>query len=120
RLRQPELLDDELASKLSTVLPRTSRVPDHWRPMHGDLSPWNLRRGRDGSFLIDWEDATWGPPRADRVYFSITGHAALGGPAPSWGPADDEAREYWRAVITARSGGDEDSATQERLLTILG
>lgn len=120
RLRRPELLDDALWSRLSAVLPRNSQIPEHWRPMHGDLSPWNLRRSRDGSFLIDWEDAAWGPPRADRVYFAITGHAALGGPAPAWTPADDEAREHWRAVIEARSGADEDSATRARLLTILG
>lgn len=120
RLRRPQALDEQLTTRLSCVLPRPDRVPEHWRPMHGDLSPWNLRQDRRGSVLIDWEDATWGPPHADRVYFALSWHTALGGPAPIWAPADDEARDHWRTVLRARPAGDEDSATSTRMLSILG
>lgn len=34
-------------------------------PVHGDLTPWNLRRTPRGLALFDWESAGWGPPGAD-------------------------------------------------------
>ena len=34
-------------------------------PIHGDLTPWNLRRTRRGLALFDWESAGWGPPGFD-------------------------------------------------------
>jgi len=59
-------------------LPRPAETPDHWRPMHGDFAPWNLRELRGESLvLIDWEDAGWAPPGADEVFYQAT-RAALG------------------------------------------
>ena len=38
-------------------------------PIHGDLTPWNLRRTSRGLALFDWEAAGWGPPGSDlRTY----------------------------------------------------
>ena len=34
-------------------------------PVHGDLTPWNLRRTRRGLALFDWESAGWGAPGSD-------------------------------------------------------
>jgi thiamine kinase-like enzyme len=54
-------------------LRRPPQTPDHWRPMHGDLTPWNLRQLRGGSLvLVDWENAGWGPPQADEVFYRAT------------------------------------------------
>ena len=55
----------------------------HWRPMHGDLVPWNLREDRQGQLrLLDWEDAGWGPPLADLLRF-IVAYASLGRSSPT-------------------------------------
>ncbi len=34
-------------------------------PVHGDLTPWNLRRTPRGLALFDWEAAGWGQPGSD-------------------------------------------------------
>jgi aminoglycoside phosphotransferase (APT) family kinase protein len=40
--------------------------------MHGDYVPWNLREDDAGQlWLLDWEDAAWGPPRADLVRYLV-------------------------------------------------
>ena len=38
-------------------------------PMHGDLTPWNLRLMGERIFLYDWESAGWGPPGADLLWY---------------------------------------------------
>jgi glycosyltransferase involved in cell wall biosynthesis len=54
------------------ALDRPAEIPSHWRPMHGDLVPWNLREdGRGQMWLMDWEDAGWGPPLADVLRFVV-------------------------------------------------
>lgn len=58
---------------LASVLPRPHGTPDHWRPIHGDLTPWNLRVDRRGRvWLIDWERSRFGPPLADIFRHAIT------------------------------------------------
>lgn len=62
------------ASKvLSRVLPRPEETLENWLPLHGDLTPWNLRVDRRGRlWLIDWEFARWGPPLADLLRYAVT------------------------------------------------
>ena len=63
-----QLLEDEIV--------RTVDTPPHWRPMHGDFVPWNLREDRGGTlWLLDWEDAGWGPPYADLVRYAVAHHS---------------------------------------------
>lgn len=82
-------------------LPRPSDLPAAWRPMHGDLAPWNLRRLANGSLsLLDWEHAGWGPPGADEVFFLATG-AALGG-RPVERCVHGEAVAHWLQELTRR------------------
>ena len=51
--------------------------------MHGDLVPWNLREDQQGQlWLLDWEDAGWGPPFADVVRF-IVAYYSLGWRRPA-------------------------------------
>jgi hypothetical protein len=59
-------------------LPMTPDTPAHWRPMHGDFTPWNLRSVGKALCLIDWEDAAWAPPGADEVLYRAS-RAALRG-----------------------------------------
>lgn len=79
-------------------------VPDHWSPMHGDLTPWNLRTFGRGAWLIDWENTAWGPPGADEVLYRATTEA-LGRPLPP-APIDAsfaEAVHYWVGEVEERS-----------------
>ncbi|MDQ3147497.1 MAG: phosphotransferase, partial [Actinomycetota bacterium] len=70
-------------------------VPPQWAPMHGDLTPWNLRLlGRSELWLLDWEEAAWGPPLADEVYFAATAALLLGSP-PRRLTGADEAVRFW-------------------------
>jgi thymidylate kinase len=56
-------------------LPRPTGTPEHWEPMHGDLTPWNLREDNSGLVLVDWESVGWGPPEADRVFYAASSTA---------------------------------------------
>jgi aminoglycoside phosphotransferase (APT) family kinase protein len=87
---------EEIAAALRT-LPRAAETPPHWRPMHGDLTPWNLRRLDAGPMILfDWEDAGWGPPGADEVLFRAT-EAALGSGRKGNDERDhEEALAFWQ------------------------
>jgi hypothetical protein len=112
--RQPPLPDliADVQGALAGV-PRPRDVPATWRPMHGDLTPWNLRVARDGRLLlIDWEDAGWGPPGADATYFWAAA-AALWGTAPP--EVDREAAAFWRRRIAHSTRDGADSRLRQRL-----
>ncbi|MFD1936960.1 phosphotransferase [Nonomuraea mangrovi] len=109
----------ELAGRVTGLLASLRRpdgVAAHWTPMHGDLTPWNLRLTTGPvPWLIDWEDAGYGPPGADEVYYLATRAAVFGGPVAPTGHA--EAARYWHAVVTARRA--DDHALAGRLLAAL-
>jgi glycosyltransferase involved in cell wall biosynthesis len=74
RMRQ---VAEDVSRALEHVLTRPDGIPAHWRPMHGDYVPWNLREDKRGQlWLIDWEDAGWAPPLADLVRYVIA-HQSL-------------------------------------------
>jgi len=92
---------EEVAAALD-VLPRPSEVPAHWLPMHGDFTPWNLRKiVRGDLYLIDWEAAAWGPPGADQALYGLA-VLALGRLIPGTEPEPGEAVEFWRWVLETR------------------
>jgi hypothetical protein len=105
-------------------LPRPSGVAPHWRPMHGDFTPWNLRQRADGSlFLIDWEDAAWAPPGADEVYYRAVESAVAGRRFD--GQGFDEAIRFWLEVLEKRridalAAGDRDAGLLDDLLQTIG
>ncbi len=106
-------LQDRLAGALAR-----GDAPDHWRPMHGDFAPWNLRRVFRGPLvLFDFEDAAYAPPQADRTYWRVTSAVLRGRTAPAG--LDGEAAPFWRAVVAARLAGAADPALDERLLAAL-
>lgn len=99
-------------------LPRPAGAAPHWTPMHGDLTPWNLRRAARGALLLyDWERAGWGPPGADAVLYRVAEAALYGGrhlPAARWLCARwPEAAGFWAARLRARRAAD---PGEERLL----
>lgn len=116
-------LATEISERLEGVLPRPPDTPRHWRPMHGDLTPWNLRLTRGPlPWLIDWEDAAYGPPGADEVYFTATRAAVRRDTAAQSESDHQEAVAFWSALVRERAD-TEDGADRElarRMLTILG
>ena len=98
-------LVQDLQDTLAGDLPE--RLPSGFGPMHGDLTPWNLRLTAEGrSVLFDWEHATYGPPYADLVrYYATSRHglrrfAAM--PAGQRGLAADAIR-FWMSVASSRA-----------------
>jgi len=70
---------EDIPKTLDGLLPRPESTPAHWRPLHGDFVPWNLRESRDGRmWLVDWEDAGWGPPLADAVRYLVADRSLKG------------------------------------------
>lgn len=94
------LIVNDIRAALSD-LPRPPGTPDSWTPMHGDLTPWNLRQGRDGRlYLFDWERAGWGPPGADEVLYRAASEAlGLNDCKP---PDAPEAIRYWMESVRGR------------------
>jgi len=112
----------EIRSGLKAI-PRPVGTPQHWEPMHGDFTPWNLRQRRDGScFLIDWEEAGWAPPGADEVYYWATvrvlGKRTRDENRVRW----HEAVVFWRESLLeemADTSMDPDRSLSEGLLSLL-
>jgi hypothetical protein len=77
------LVSEEVSKALEQLFPRVEGIPNHWRPMHGDFVPWNLREDSLGQlWLLDWEDAEWGPPLADFVRY-VVAYYSLGWTHPA-------------------------------------
>ncbi len=76
--------ESDLGARLAD-LPRPTSGPPDGVPVHGDLTPWNLRRTSRGLALFDWEAAGWGPPGTDLATYRA---------------ASAEVRPWWR-----RNGG---------------
>lgn len=71
----------DLADRLAQ-LPKPDGCPIGAVPIHGDLTPWNLRRTGRGLALFDWESAGWGPAGSDIATYRR---------------ASDEVRPFWRS-----------------------
>jgi glycosyltransferase involved in cell wall biosynthesis len=69
---------EDVPRALDGLLPRPAGTPRHWVRQHGDLVPWNLRDGGGRLWLVDWEDACWGPPWADLVRYFVAHHSVRG------------------------------------------
>ncbi len=100
-------LVDDISDSLrgdETRAPAAAR--DLW-PMHGDLTPWNLRADRDGQLaLFDWEHAGWGPLHADLVRYCVTsvdGADRFARLPEGVRVEAADAVEHWRWVARARA-----------------
>lgn len=110
-----ERVVDEATAALHD-LERPEGIPMAWRPMHGDFTPWNLREAQRALYLIDWEDAGFGPPGADLALYHAA-EAALGRGRPRLIPRP-EAAAFWRRQLVGRASGGEE-ALRIRLLEAL-
>jgi len=96
-----EILDG-LAGALHDAIPRQVEARSDWEPMHADFTPWNLRSAGVGKpVLLDWEDATWGPPRADALWYEATRRKAQLRLNISGGGYTDEVRTFWTERLSA-------------------
>ena len=101
---------------LANAIPRTG--PAHWRAIHGDFAPWNLRRLWFGDrTLFDFEDARYGPPLADTVFWNVA-TATLRGRAME-STIDEESREFWRLFLEDRLSTQSKPELDDRLLATL-
>jgi len=111
------IITGDIARALS-ALTRPADTPSHWTPVHGDFTPWNLRRLGHSLYLIDWENVGWGPPGTDEVLYQATTYA-IGGKAVKPTPYA-EAVAHWRDVIQARvASNDRDQTMRSRMLAAL-
>jgi aminoglycoside phosphotransferase (APT) family kinase protein len=96
-----EVLAD-LHTRLHALPARRSRDPAA-RILHLDLHPANVILSPRGPMLIDWRNATEGPPDVDVALTAlIIAEVAVGSHVPEFAPA---ARELLAAFL-ARAGGD--------------
>jgi Ser/Thr protein kinase RdoA (MazF antagonist) len=80
-----------------------------YEPMHGDLTPWNVRGLGDGrTAVFDWESAGWGPPGADHAYFWAS--AAAVGLSRQPLSASPEVVAFWTDRLAARNTGSQREA----------
>jgi Phosphotransferase enzyme family len=111
-----ERISVEVGDRLATAIPKPRGTPDHWRPMHGDLTPWNLRTVAGERWIIDWEGADWAPPYADEVYHAAVMNAVFGTHSPH---GRDEAVDFWIARVAGRANTDHDARLNARLVAAL-
>jgi aminoglycoside phosphotransferase (APT) family kinase protein len=73
RIQRVRQLDEATRERL---LVRLARLPDGDRLCHGDFHPFNIMADGDHLAIIDWLDATSGPPAADvcRSYLLMLHH----------------------------------------------
>ena len=109
-----ETIAAEIDSALSP-LPRPAGTPAEWRPMHGDFTPWNLRSLDGALWLLDWEEAGWGPPGADRVLYRAAEATLSSREGIRRDPRDAPAAAFWRRRIAARAGARRDRRLATRL-----
>ncbi|MFN8074414.1 MAG: hypothetical protein U0Q15_03215 [Kineosporiaceae bacterium] len=111
----------EITRLVESVVPRQPSTPQHWRGAHGDLVPWNLRRGGGHTWLIDWEEAAWAPPGTDEVYLRAVTAALRRGPVHSLTlpPEHEEARAHWAHVVDVRPASDVEQPFVERMRVLL-
>lgn len=93
----------EIVGEIDAALadqPRPPGTPEHWRPMHGDFAPWNLRRYERRLVLVDWEEAGWAPPGADEALYHAVRAVVQGRRTPDGG-ASDEVVAFWQRRVQA-------------------
>lgn len=119
-LRLPAGFEDDLAAVLKSV-GMDDQPSESFSLAHGDLSPWNLRRDHRGRlWLFDWEDATWAPRGADRLYFEAA-VAAIRPRREQTGidGVDGTAATYWLKRIAARPDSGQADQVNRRMIRTL-
>jgi hypothetical protein len=112
----PNQVAAEVSELLDPMIPIDQEHP-HWRAMHGDMGPWNLRRLRgQGNILFDWELTRRAPPGADLV-FHWAASRATGLRAGHDVSGCAEAAHFWIGEIPNRfATGPEDQRLASAML----
>lgn len=72
------VIAEQASQILMEVIEPPQSLPHGWKPLHGDMTPWNLRVDRRGRvWLIDWDRAAWGPAAGDLLRFAITSESLV-------------------------------------------
>lgn len=103
----PPVVDivDEYSHALAAARPRPPRAKPDWLPMHGDLTPWNLRAmGNRRLVLFDWEDTDWAPRRADLLWYDAAIARRQLRTRPSGVTHSDEVIQFWIDRLSRRAG----------------
>lgn len=113
-VKRPDLgaITAAIRGALDPVLERPADLPSHWEPMHGDLTPWNVRQVRGSVAIIDWEDAAWGPPQADATLYRAAVAALRGEDQHAAAP---EAAQFWLRRLAERPDDAVDHELGRRL-----
>lgn len=95
---------EAISEEISELVRLDSPCPPGWRPMHGDMGPWNLRRVPGmGTVLFDWENVGPAPPHSDLVFY-LAAARAVGVPVRKTWEVDADAVSFWRDRISQRFG----------------
>ena len=81
--RAMNILDGEgsIQERLASA-DRPPGVPDHYVPIHGDITPVNVRMDTKGQvWLVDWDKVDWGPPLGDELRHWLSEYGRRLGPA---------------------------------------
>lgn len=120
--RAPQLVPGERAK----LLGRLADLPDGDRLCHGDFHPFNIMADGDALAVIDWLDATSGPPAADvaRSYLLTLLHAPALAQAYLAERLDGEAFDRqavldWLPVLAGARLDEDVPDEQERLLALV-
>lgn len=110
-----------IVEEVSDLIRLAVPCPPGWRPMHGDMGPWNLRRMRGiGPILFDWEHAAPAPPVADLAFY-VAAAKAVGLSLQIEPEFSGEAAAFWREEIPRRfGGGHRDDRLAQSMLAVLG
>lgn len=109
-----------ISEEVSDLVQLDSPCPPGWRPMHGDMGPWNLRRMPGvGPVLFDWESVGPAPPYADVVFY-VAAARAVGLSVREDVDLDEAAVAFWRDRISKRYGaGRRDDRLADAMLQAL-
>ena len=109
-----------ISDEVSELVQLDSPCPPGWRPMHGDMGPWNLRRMPGvGPVLFDWESVAPAPPHAD-VAFYLAAARAVGLSVREDVDLNEAAVAFWRDRISQRFGsGRRDDRLADAMLQAL-
>ena len=93
-----------ISEEVSDLVELDSPCPPDWRPMHGDMGPWNLRRMPGvGPVLFDWENVGPAPRYADVVFY-LAAAKAVGLPVREDLVLTEAAVAFWQDEISQRFG----------------
>ncbi len=81
------LADQLLRGRMGRALDRVGSIAQGrvlaWGAWHGDWTPWNMARSRNGVLLWDWERFEIGVPRGlDPLHYVVNATAVENGPTP--------------------------------------